>query len=187
MSLQERTDLEVVRDILDGNTDAFRTIMDRYASMIFHLVRGFERDETMAAELAHEIFLKSYERLGSFRGESMFSSWLYSLGRNHCNDYARKNIRKQKVIAEWSEAAEKEAIHADYDPEEGMIVNEFGHQLSNCLGRMTSALSEPLILRYRDGLSYEAISKELDVSVSALKVRVHRARKELKEMMEKMQ
>lgn len=187
MSLNERTDEDVIRDVLNGDTDDFRHIMDRYAPMIFHLVRSFERDESMATELAHEIFLKSYERLGSFRGESLFSSWLYSLGRNHCNDYVKKNTRRHKVITEWSDAAEREAVHADYDPEEGMIVSEFTQSLSECLARMNNTYSEPLILRYREGLSYEAISRQLNVSVSALKVRVHRARRELKEMLEKKQ
>jgi RNA polymerase sigma-70 factor, ECF subfamily len=184
MNPERLTDDEIIRQILGGDREAFRAIMDRYAPMIFHLVRSYEKDETMAQELAHEIFLKTYERLGMFRGESQFSSWLYSLGRNHCLDYARKNSRRQSVLTEWSEAAEMEAVHADYDPEEGLIVSEYSRQLMGCLDRMNKTMAEPLVMRYRDGMSYEAISKELGVSVSALKVRVHRARRELREMME---
>lgn len=187
MSLEKLTDTDIIRTILDGDKEAFRIIMDRYAPMIFHLVRSYEKDETMAEELAHEIFLKTYERLDMFRGESLFSSWLYSLGRNHCHDYARKNSRRHNVITEWSDAAEMEAVHADYDPEEGMIASEYSRQLGECLERLNKTVAEPLMMRYREGMSYEAISKELGVSVSALKVRVHRGRRELKELMEQAQ
>ena len=184
MNLETFTDTDIIQKIMDGDKEAFRIIMDRYAPMIFHLVRSYERDESMAEELAHEIFLKTYERLDMFKGESLFSSWLYSLGRNHCLDYARKNSRRHNVITEWSDAAEMEAVHADYDPEEGMIVSEYSRLLGDCLERLNKTVAEPLILRYREGMSYKAISKQLGVSVSALKVRVHRGRRELKEMME---
>jgi RNA polymerase sigma-70 factor, ECF subfamily len=69
-------------------------------------------------------------------------------------------------------------------PKKGIIVSEYSQQLVGCLERMNKTMAEPLVMRYREGMSYEAISKELGVSVSALKVRVHRARRELREMME---
>ena len=68
-----------------------------------------------------------------------------------------------------------------------MIASEYSRQLGECLERLNKTVAEPLMMRYREGMSYEAISKELGVTVSALKVRVHRGRRELKEMMEQAQ
>ncbi len=81
---QREKELQLVRQILNGERDGYRTLVDRYAPMVFSVVNRFVDTEDDAEELAQEIFVKTYERLTTFEGGSKFSSWLYMIAMNHC-------------------------------------------------------------------------------------------------------
>lgn len=180
-----REEFRIIRDILDGNRDQFRVLVDRYSPMVFHLVRGFEQNEQDVKDLAQEIFVKAYERLSSFGGTAKFSSWLYSIAMNHCRDYAKNVRRKNKRFSEM----ENYEVEAGMEPQEAadqkLLREESQQRLKDAIEQLQPDYAEPLLLKYQDGLTYEAMSRRLGVTVSALKVRVHRARKEVKELMEK--
>lgn len=180
----ENDEIRLIDEILTGNRNRYKILIDRYSPMVFHIVLGFEKDREEAAELAQQIFVKTYENLAAFKGRSKFSSWLYSLAINHCRDYV-KNIRRRTArFGELDEGFIDNHLHSSSDPEKNLEARESGNRLHRSLDRMSEEYAEPLLMKYRDGLSYEVMSERLGVSVSALKVRVHRARKELKIMME---
>ncbi|MEX2363270.1 MAG: sigma-70 family RNA polymerase sigma factor, partial [Balneolaceae bacterium] len=83
----ENSDIQVVEDILAGKPNLYSSLINRYAPMVFHIVRRFVKNEDEAEELAQQIFVKTYERLETFDARSKFSSWLYVIGMNHCRDY----------------------------------------------------------------------------------------------------
>lgn len=175
---------QLIRDILDGKQDGYRVLVDRYAPMVFHIVNRFVDREEDAEELAQEIFVKTYERLSSFNGQSKFSSWLYMIAKNHCRDYA-KNIRRQnKSFSEIEEYDLERQMGYNESPDQDLERKEWSELLQAGLDRITRDYAEAFLLKYENGMTYEAMSKRLGASVAALKVRVYRAKKELKEFLD---
>lgn len=178
---------QLTEQILAGETDRFRVLIDRYSPMVFHIVRSFEKDDEEVGELAQQIFVKAFEKLGSFNQKSKFSSWLYTLAMNHCRDYTKNIRRKNSRFSEMDEDFLESRMQDTSDPYQELMEKQRNRSLAEGIEKLKSEFSEPLLLKYRDGLSYKAMSKRLGVSVSALKVRVHRARIELKSIMENQQ
>lgn len=175
---------DLIDQILDGKSQNYRVLVERYSPMVFHVVRRFEQDDDEAEELAQQIFVKAYEKLDSYNKESKFSTWLYSLAKNHCRDYTKNIRRNNKRLSEMEPGFVDTAMQEIQTPHLNMELKEWKNLLAKALENLSIGYSEPFLLKYRDGLSYEAISERMDVSVSALKVRVHRARKELKILLE---
>lgn len=147
--------------------------------MVFHVVRRFEKQEDEVEELAQQIFVKAYEKLSKFDEKSAFSTWLYALATNHCRDYA-KNIRRRNVrMSELDSVVSDNLLQQDETPLDNLEQTELIMRMNMALSKLTAEYAEPFLMKYRDGLPYDVMSERLGVSVSALKVRVHRARKEL--------
>ena len=184
MNRVETPDMDILERIRNGEKELFRVIMDRYASLVFHVVRRYETDDEAMRERAHEIFLKTYERLGSFQGRSEFSSWLYRLAHNHCLDQTRRRSQYNAFFAELPGEFHEGMADADPGPDPSLDTGDRAGALWKAMQRIGDDYSVPLLMKYRDGMSYEDISEELNVPVGALKVRVHRARKQLKTYLE---
>jgi len=177
-------ELQLVEDICNGKREHYRILVDRYAPMVFNVVNRFVDNENDAEELAQEIFVKTYERLSSFKGNSKFSSWLYMIAMNHCRDYS-KNVRRQNT--RFSEMNDHDLQrHLEYSdmPDQDIERSEWLDLLREALDNITQDYAEAFIMKYNNGMSYKSMAKRLDVSVSALKVRVYRAKKELKTYIE---
>lgn len=180
----KKQEAQLIREILGGKQDKYRILVDRYAPMVFHIVNRFVDREQDAEELAQEIFVKTYERLSSFSGQSKFSSWLYMIAKNHCRDYA-KNIRRQnKSFSEMEEYDLERQMGYNESPDQDLERKEWTELLQEGLERITQDYAEAFLLKYKNGMTYEAMSKRLGASVGALKVRVYRAKKELKEFLD---
>ena len=182
---QKEQEFKLIRDILDGKHDRYRTLVDRYSPMVFHIVRRFEKDDEDIEELSQEIFVKAYEKLESFNMKSKFSSWLYTLAYNHCMDYAKNIRRSNSRFSEMEPDFVENRMAATNTPYEELEMSEWKELLKQALSNLADDYAEPFLLKYRDGLSYKVMSERTGVGVSALKVRVHRARKELKTLIEK--
>ncbi|MEX1010668.1 MAG: RNA polymerase sigma factor [Balneolaceae bacterium] len=180
-----QTDENIVKCVLEGEREAYRTLVDRYSPMVFHVVYSFERDPDEADELSQQIFVKAYEKLELFEYRSRFSSWLYSLAMNHCRDYTRSTHYRNRRFSDLSPEAEEKLLgESEETPYSELETREQIELLNGALGKLKSEYAEPFLLKYRDGMRYEAISERLGVGVGALKVRVHRAKKELKEIIQ---
>ena len=177
-------EFQLVDKILAGQRDLYSVLVERYSSMVFHVVRRFEKDSDEAEELAQQIFVKAYERLDQFNKKSKFSTWLYSIAMNHCRDY-KKNIRRDNRRISEMESGFVDVNFTDQQtPHLKLELKEWGKLLKQSLYELSDDYSLPFLMKYRDGMSYKAMSEETGVSISALKVRVHRAQKELKSRLE---
>jgi RNA polymerase sigma-70 factor (ECF subfamily) len=179
----QRTDAELIDQVLDGDHQSYKKLVNRHSSMVFHLARRFSKNEEVVKDLAQQVFVKAYERLDSFRGTASFSSWLYRLSMNHFRDYAKNIRRKNQRFSEMDDYAVDVQLGHDDTPDDNIVQQEQSDQLFDALDQLPEEYSKPLLLKYRDGMSYKVISNRLGVSVSALKVRVYRAKKELKQIM----
>jgi len=172
------------RRVQDGDRDAFQVLVERYEGMVFDLAHQYADQPEAAEDLAQDVFLKAYRQIEDLRDPDQFASWLYGIALNQCRDYA-KNVRRDTYP--FSHAGQEDGTVVDTETaaqDDQLAADEYGARLWDALDELSPTYATPFLLKYRDGLTYKAMSKRLDVSVSALKVRVHRARKKLRTLLE---
>jgi RNA polymerase sigma-70 factor (ECF subfamily) len=180
----DASDGTYVQRVQNGDRDAFEVLVGRYEGMVFDLAHQYADRPEEAEDLAQDIFLEAYRRIEDLRDPDQFASWLYGIALNQCRDYA-KNVRRDTYP--FSHAGRDDGSVADVETrgqDAQLAADEHGARLWNALDELSPTYATPFLLKYRDGLTYKAMSKRLDVSVSALKVRVHRARKKLRTLLE---
>jgi RNA polymerase sigma-70 factor, ECF subfamily len=182
---RNESDYRLIQGVLSGQKHLFRELIDRNASMVFHIVRRFEKDPDESEELAQQIFVKAYENLGSFKENAKFSTWLYRIAMNHCLDFVKNIRRENQRFSELDDDFSETIPSEQQTPYLRLEMKEWKRVLDIALGKLSSDYSEPFLMKYRDGLSYQVMAEQTGLSVSALKVRVHRARKELKDLLQK--
>lgn len=188
-------DGDVVRRVRSGDHEAYRELVDRHAPMVFALVRRYCADPAEAEDLAQEVFVRAYEGLDDFRGDSAFSSWLYRIAVNRCRDWAKSPRREERSLDALTEAGTPRVRSAESDgpgalglstpaePDEALEREERARRLRRAIGELTPEYAVPFLLKYEEDLSYREIAERLDVTEGALKVRVHRARARLRELL----
>lgn len=182
---QKAKEFELIQDVLNGKRNAYRELVDRHSALVFSIVNRFAKSDTEAKELAQQIFVKTYERLSSFKGNSKFSSWLYMIAMNHCRDYAKDVRRNNSRFSEMDGYELDNKLQDNYLPDEELENKEWADLLERGLDYINEDYAKAFLMKYNDNMSYKAMAKRLDVKVGALKVRVYRAKKELKEFIEK--
>lgn len=178
------SDSAYVRRVQDGDRDAFRVLIERYEGMVFDLTHQYSDSNEDAEDLAQDVFLRAYRRIGDLRNPDRFSSWLYGIALNRCRDYA-KNVRRETYAFSRTEREDADLLDDDTSRQDLKVMREErGSRLWAALEELKPTYATPFLMKYRDGLTYQAMSERLDVSVGALKVRVHRARKKLRRLLE---
>lgn len=171
---------ELINKILSGERQQYKVLVKRYAPVVFHIVRRFVDDEDVVEELAQQIFVKTYERLESFDKRAKFSTWLFMIAKNHCRDYAKNVRRENKRFSELDSYELEQQMPKSESTDHDIQAKEWSLLLNEALNHINGDHAQAFLMKYRDGMTYQVMSERLDASVSALKVRVHRARKELK-------
>ena len=163
--------------ILNGNPNAFATLVDRYKNMVYTLALKMVTNKEQAEEIAQDTFIKIYNSLNKFKGESKFSTWIYKITYTTCLDALKKSKREKKVsyIEDFSEhqTKELESILDTIDEKERNQV------IQNCLQELPQDEAFLLTLYYFDDQSVDEISKVTNNSVSNIKVKLFRTRKKL--------
>lgn len=181
-------DEEVVRRVRDGERDAYRLLVDRYAPMVFGLVRRHCDEPAEVEDLAQEIFIRAYEGLPDFRGDASFSSWLYRIALNRCRDHAKSaRVERESSIEAMEEASGRRprSLSADVPtPEDDLERSERARRIRRALDELGPDYAVPFLLKYEQGLSYQEMAEMMDATAGALKVRVHRARTRLRSLLE---
>lgn len=181
--MSNKSDEEIVKQVVQGDSEIFGVLVRRYQEKIFRLAYGYTGNEDDAMELAQDILIASFESLPRFRGESKFSTWLYSIGMNHCKNFIRKRGRiismPIKSIVDDSEL-EIQLADKKTDVEQSVINNDSMKIAVDELGKLPVEYREAVLLRDLNGMSYDEISIALGITMSNVKVRIHRGRDMLK-------
>lgn len=170
------SDEEAVRRVQEGDREAFRSLVNRYAPLVFHALRQRGCAEQEVDDLAQDVFLKAYEGMTDFRGGAAFSSWIYQIALNLATDRLRRQSRRLEVSG-TGEIADLAAVAM---PVHSLEDAELAASYRNALARLSDDYAEPFRLRYDEELSYDEIADRLGISPGALRVRIHRARLELR-------
>jgi RNA polymerase sigma factor (sigma-70 family) len=169
---KHKSDEEIVLIIINsGNQELFEILYLRYFKKVRDKCFSFLKDAKLSEEFANDILTKAYEKINGFKGNSSFSSWLYSITYNYCIDYLRS--KKKLHYPEWNSNNEIPEIidESETDFEEASYENlltifELIHPEEKVL----------LLMKYQDNLPIKSIAKTLRISEDAVKMRLKRAR-----------
>lgn len=170
-------DQHYINLVLNGNANAFATLVDRYKDMVYTLALKMLNNKEEAEEIAQDTFIKIYNSLNKFKGESKFSTWLYKITYNTCLDSLKKSKKEKKVayIEDFSEHQTK-ALENSFD---AIDEKERQKAIQECLEELPSDEAFLITLYYYDEQSVDEISKIMNNSVSNIKVKLFRTRKKL--------
>ena len=171
----ETPDGDVVQRVLAGDVEAFRHLVTRYRQQYARYAVALVGDADAAADAMQEAFVRAYDSLASCRDPDRFGSWFYRILTNQCHT-ARDRMRDAEPV----DALELPARERTDAPLERA---ELADALEAALGRLTPEQREAFVLKHVDGRSYEEMAELLGTGVDALKMRVHRAREALRQMM----
>jgi RNA polymerase sigma-70 factor (ECF subfamily) len=183
-------DEAIVRAVLDGRTNSFAELVDRHKDSVYGTLMRLTGDPDVAEELAQETFVRAYRGLGKFRGESRFGTWLVQIAVNLARDRIRERQRQRGRVVSLDELLERDAdspvlaeSRPQYDPLAEVSERDLLRRFEQSLQELPPGYREVFLLHHIQGLSYEDIAQMTGDSVGSLKVRTHRARKLLKEML----
>jgi len=176
-------DIKIIDSVLAGNMQAYGEIVRNYQDRVFRYVRSQVNNYDEAMDMTQEIFIMTLEALSSFRRESKFSTWLYSIMVNYCKNFRKKARRISEVplnVTRGDREIELQIPDERQDPEDSVIKEDSLRIVKEEIYGLPDDYRDILILRDIEGLSYNEISEVLDINLSNVKVRIHRGREFLK-------
>jgi RNA polymerase sigma-70 factor (ECF subfamily) len=172
-----------VQQVLDGDTNAFEELVLEYEKKVYNVALRMVNNQEDAEDITQEAFIKAYNSLSSFRGDSKFSVWLTRIVSNMCLDLIRSRGRRPTISLsvedEEGESMELEIADIRQSPETIMEQQLTKDSVRRGLKQLPDEYREILLLREIQGLSYEEISAALDLEVGTVKSRIYRGRKKL--------
>lgn len=173
--MHDATDNDIIDDILKGQQKPFAILVERYQHYVYTLTLRYIKDNQEAEEIAQDIFVKVYHALHTFNKNSKFSTWLYTIARNTCLSHLRKTNPKFEEIQD-----DNIGYNASFPIEQ----KSEKEQLSLAINKLTKQEGEIITLYYLHEQTIEEIEHITGLSKSNIKVRLYRARKNLKTILE---
>ncbi|MFI5192722.1 MAG: RNA polymerase sigma factor [Chitinophagales bacterium] len=178
------TDTEIISRVLHGEQAAFSLVVERYQNYVFSLVLRLIENREDAEEVAQDVFVKTYRSLADFRGESKFSTWLFTITRTTCISFLRK--KKLHTVSLDNETTGLQVENKESGFRANIIEQKSSHDVLNEAIRMLGADDNQVLnLFYKGEQTLEEIGKIMEMDPNAVKVKLHRARQRLKDKMEK--
>jgi len=174
----ERTDYELIQNILEGCQDDFAELVGRYKKLIFSVVQHYFKDREEISDISQEVFIKIYKSLRSYNPEFKFSTWSVRVASNLCLDI----LRKKKVATIPIEEIEWFAGEND-TPEKKLLEKQRSLEIRNAINNLPEKYRTPVILYHQNGASYKDMAEMLKQPMSLVKNRLYRARLLLRQNM----
>ena len=181
-SSKKERDIETVSKALKtNNQNYYNKLMSQYHNSVNFYVNDIIKNQTISNDLTIEIMGKAFINLKSYNFKYAFSTWIFTIAKNHCIDYLRKNNLKTVSIDELTNNDEYyfEIPSKDSSPEDLLIRKQRIQLLRRLVNQLSLKYINVVKLRYFKEMSYGEISEELNLSESTIKIRLYRARKEL--------
>lgn len=185
----QSSDTEIVRRVLNGDTNAFESLLIRYKNMVLKIVKKHVPYNDVE-ETIQNVFLRAYQSLPSFKGKSAFKQWLSSIAVRTCYDFWRKTYRSREVPMSVLTEKHQNWLEQVITEQSEQAINEKGSQnearelLDWALGRLSAEDRMVMELVYLEGLSGKKAADLLGWSVANVKVRCFRSRKKLEKILE---
>ena len=173
------TDNQIITQILEGDTQAYRHLVDKYRDMAYTVALKLMKDESRAEEIAQESFIKAYEKLSKFKGDASYSTWLYTIVYRTAIYHLRKNNPIVELDIESYNLTNVNDVASKI-----MIAQEEKLQVRNAIDQLPRLEAMIITLYYLDGKSVDEIAIITRLSQANIKVKLFRARKKLKKILE---
>lgn len=166
-NLKTASDYELIDLFKNGNHQVFGELYERHYKMVYNRCRQICKDEEVAFDLSQEAMLKAFDHLNEFRGNSLFKTWIYTIASRHCFSYLQKIKPGQALTEQMADSLQDE----HEDDQQAMMLT--------LINRLPDEEKKLLLRKYETGESIEDLERELNLSASAIKMRLKRSREKL--------
>jgi len=172
---QDANELMLIEQAIAGDERAFAELVARYQTAVYNLAYRMLSDPGEAEDAAQEVFLRIYRRLATYDSSHRFSTWVLSIASHYCIDLLRRKrpwLVPLENISNWMRTRTR-------GPEAAALMQEQQDLVRGLLAKLPEHYRLVLLLRYWHDLGYEEIAQVVDLPVSTIKARLHRARNAL--------
>lgn len=178
---RNRSESEIITAILNGDTELYHELIRPYERSVYVMAFSYMKNEADAEDVAQEAFVRAFRNLSTFRGESKFSTWLMSITINE----ARSRLRRQRPVRMESidtppdeDRPVSPALLRDWReiPSEALERQEIREMLQSAIDALPETYRQVFLLRDVEELNVNETAQVLNLSISLVKVRLHRAR-----------
>jgi RNA polymerase sigma-70 factor (ECF subfamily) len=180
---EQMDDIAVIQLVLQGQQSAYAILVDRYRQYVFTIALRFVNNRETAEELAQDVFVKAFRYLADFKGNSKFSTWLYTIVNTTCLSHIRKKKEETILLDNEKMVALTDHLGAGENPVSRMEQKSQQVMIENALKQLPETDGQLLSLFYQGEQSVEEIGVILGLSTSNVKVRLFRARQKMKEIL----
>jgi len=175
----------VIEQCLNGQQSSFSELIDKYKNLVFNLAYRMTNNLDDAEDISQEVFIRVYKSLYNFNPNYKFSTWLYQVTLNICRDRFRKGkIPSVSLDSPLNKDDQKDFSSLipdnENDPEEIFLQTEQTNFINDLISSLPPKYREVIVLRHLRDLSYDEMSKILNISIGSVKSRLFRARGLLK-------
>lgn len=181
------SETELIEQLKKGDEAAFRSIVEQWQDMVYNTILGIVQNETEAEDLAQDVFIKVFEKISSFKGDSKFSTWLYRIATTTALDHLRSKKRKkrfgflQSISGDGGESVQVPDFH---HPGVNLDNKERAAVLFKAIEALPENQKAAYTLHKLEGLSYRDVSEVLNTTVSAVESLMSRANQNLRKELE---
>lgn len=179
---------ELIERLKQGDESAFKVIVEQWQDMVYNTILGIVQNETEAEDLAQDVFIKVFEKIGTFKGDSKFSTWLYRIATTTALDHLRSKKRKKRFGFLQSLGGggpeEKEQVPDFHHPGVSLDNKERAAVLFKAIDALPENQKAAYTLHKLEGLSYRDVSEVLNTTVSAVESLMSRANQNLRKQLE---
>ena len=184
--LNDFNEAELVARAQNGDTEAFSPLVYKYQQKIYNLIYRKVGDRETAEDLCQEVFLKAWQALPNFNGQSVFYTWLYQIAFNCSIDYIRK--RDREIIFACEELPQNAddglpMLQTQPSPCQILEKEELGHVIRKAMHKLPLGQRSVLYLRYWEDLPIKEIASRLGKSEGTVKTYLHHARQKLRTLL----
>ncbi|MCH5185171.1 MAG: sigma-70 family RNA polymerase sigma factor [Oscillospiraceae bacterium] len=183
--MDEKTLVELCKK---GDRSAFNELVLKYQSKVVNIAYGMLSVREDAEDAAQDVFIKVYKNIASFKGDSAFSTWIYRITANTCNDILRKRMNKKTISIHSSDedGDSSDMIIPDSapPPEKQAEIKETQREVRAAISALKDEYRTVITLFDLEGLSYEEIADISRLPIGTVKSRLNRARAQLRKSLE---
>jgi RNA polymerase sigma factor (sigma-70 family) len=174
--VKETSDSELMRQVRGGGTAALATLFERHHARLYRYCLRMTGNRAAAEDLVQDVFMKMLKYKATFKDDSEFVPWMFGIGRNACLAHLRRTADDRFADGDVDRAAQPEDATEEsrHDGQDELV--------RRALQRLPADRREVLVLSRYEYKTYDEIAKTLECSVGAVKVRAHRAMKQLREI-----
>ena len=175
------TDEQLLNEYLNGDNDALGILYNRYYKKVYHKCLSFIKNSDDAFDLAQDVLMKAFSNAWSFKGESKFSTWLFSITHNYCvSQISRTNKTRFESINSQNFLLDESIDVLEFEERKQREYREM--ELNNYMNELPEIDKQILDLKYRQNYSVRDLQEKFNLSSSAVKMRLMRARQKVEQV-----